>query len=54
MSDNSIDLHAPLPEDPSSRRHPTLSREQAWQLLTRYNQDPFHLEHARTVEAIMT
>ncbi|MDD4368412.1 MAG: hydrolase [Oscillospiraceae bacterium] len=54
MSDNSIDLHAPLPEDPSSRQHPTLSREQAWQLLTRYNQDPFHLEHARTVEAIMT
>ena len=27
-----------------------LNREEAWALLTEYNQDPFHLHHARTVE----
>ena len=26
-----------------------LNREEAWALLTEYNQDPFHLHHARTV-----
>jgi len=30
-----------------------LSREQAWKLLLRYNQDPFHLRHALTVEGTM-
>ena len=30
-----------------------LTREAAWQLLTTYNQDPFHLKHAETVEGIM-
>ena len=29
------------------------TRQQAWELLTRYNQEPFHLHHARTVEAVM-
>ncbi|MBR4078740.1 MAG: hydrolase [Christensenellaceae bacterium] len=27
-----------------------ISREEAWTLLTEYNQDPFHLRHAMTVE----
>lgn len=31
----------------------TLTREQAWNLLTEYNQEPFHLKHAKTVEGIM-
>lgn len=31
----------------------TLTREQAWQLLTEYNKEPFHLRHALTVEGIM-
>jgi predicted hydrolase (HD superfamily) len=31
----------------------SLSREQAWDLLRRYNKDPFHLQHALTVEGIM-
>ncbi|MDR2160096.1 MAG: hydrolase [Treponema sp.] len=31
----------------------SLSREQAWNLLRRYNKDPFHLQHALTVEGIM-
>lgn len=31
----------------------TMTREEAWELLTEYNQDPFHLEHARTVENTM-
>ena len=30
-----------------------LTREQAWALLRRYNQEPFHLRHAVTVEAVM-
>lgn len=29
------------------------TREEAWELLTRYNQDTFHLQHAETVEGIM-
>ncbi len=31
----------------------SLSRESAWDLLTSYNQDAFHLKHALTVEGIM-
>jgi len=29
------------------------TREQAWELLKKYNQDPFHLRHGLTVEAVM-
>lgn len=29
------------------------TREQAWQLLTEYNKDHFHLKHAVTVEGVM-
>ena len=29
------------------------TREEAWELLIRYNQDAFHLQHAETVEGIM-
>jgi predicted hydrolase (HD superfamily) len=32
---------------------PSLSRQQAWELFTAYNKDPFHLQHALTVEGIM-
>jgi predicted hydrolase (HD superfamily) len=31
----------------------SISREQAWELLKKYNQDPFHLQHALTVEGVM-
>ncbi|GHV39757.1 HDIG domain-containing protein [Spirochaetia bacterium] len=31
----------------------TLSRSQAWELLKQYNKDPFHLQHALTVEGVM-
>lgn len=31
----------------------TLTREQAWELLTQYNHEPFHLQHAKTVEGVM-
>ncbi|MDR2394171.1 MAG: hydrolase [Treponema sp.] len=31
----------------------TISREQAWDLLKTYNKDPFHLQHALTVEGVM-
>ena len=30
-----------------------MTREQAWDLLTQYNQEPFHLRHAITVEHVM-
>jgi len=30
-----------------------MKRDEAWALLTRYNQEPFHLQHARTVEGCM-
>ena len=29
------------------------TREEAWELLTRYNQDEFHLKHAQTEEGVM-
>jgi predicted hydrolase (HD superfamily) len=31
----------------------SISRGEAWELLKRYNQDPFHLQHALTVEGVM-
>lgn len=30
-----------------------MTREEAWELLTEYNQEPFHLEHAQVVENTM-
>ena len=30
-----------------------ISREKAEELLKKYNNDPFHLQHAYTVEAVM-
>ena len=30
-----------------------ITREQAWELLRKYNQEPFHLRHALTVESVM-
>lgn len=30
-----------------------ITRESAYELLKRYNQDPFHIQHAITVEAVM-
>ena len=31
----------------------SMNREQAWELLTRYNKEEFHLRHAITVEHVM-
>ena len=30
-----------------------MTRDEAWSLLTTYNQEPFHLQHATTVEGVM-
>lgn len=30
-----------------------ITREEAFTLLKKYNQDPFHIQHALTVEAVM-
>ena len=30
-----------------------ITRQQAWDLLNQYNKDPFHLQHALTVEGVM-
>lgn len=35
------------------RKNCDMTREAAWELLTKYNQDPFHLKHAETVEGVM-
>ena len=32
---------------------PDMTRSEAWELLTEYNQDEFHLQHAQTVENTM-
>ena len=31
----------------------SMTRQQAWDLLTKYNEEPFHLRHAITVEHVM-
>ena len=31
----------------------TITREEAFQLLKKYNKDSFHIQHALTVEAVM-
>lgn len=31
----------------------SMTREQAWELLTEFNKEPFHLQHAETVEGVM-
>jgi predicted hydrolase (HD superfamily) len=31
----------------------SLTREQAWNLFLKYNKDPFHIQHALTVEGVM-
>ncbi|MDR1326507.1 MAG: hydrolase [Treponema sp.] len=31
----------------------TITRAQAWDLLTKYNKDPYHLQHALTMEGVM-
>ena len=31
----------------------TMTRQQAWELLTKYNHEPFHLRHGVTVEHVM-
>ena len=31
----------------------TISRQRAWELLGEHNQEPFHLQHAETVEGVM-
>ena len=30
-----------------------ITRDAAWELLRKYNKDPFHLQHALTVEGVM-
>ena len=35
------------------KRVTALTRERAWEMLTRYNKDEFHLRHAETVEKTM-
>ena len=39
--------------DPNAIRATHLTRDAAWELLTRYNKDAFHLHHAETVEKTM-
>ena len=42
-----------LPEDNSGRLNPSISREKAFDLPRKYNSEPFHIQHAETVEGVM-
>jgi len=42
-----------LPQDNAARRNPVITREQAFELLKKYNREDFHIQHAETVEAVM-
>ena len=42
-----------LPEDNTGRLNPSISREKAFDLLRKYNCEPFHIQHAETVEGVM-
>ena len=50
---NNMKYRDVLPLDNTNRVSPNLTREKAWELLTQYNKEPFHLHHAETVEAVM-
>ncbi len=40
-------------EEGQAAKQSSISREQAWELLKKYNKDAFHLQHALTVEGVM-
>ena len=42
-----------LPVDNKNRVASGITRSKAWNLLLQYNKEPFHLQHAQTVEAVM-
>jgi len=42
-----------LPEDNAGRLEPGITREEAYSLVKKYNKEPFHIQHAETVEAVM-
>lgn len=42
-----------LPEENSGRLHTGITREEAFALVKKYNKEPFHIQHAETVEAVM-
>jgi len=42
-----------LPVENTARINPVITREKAFELLKRYNQEEFHIQHAETVEAVM-
>ncbi len=42
-----------LSGDNSARIKPAISREKAFELLKKFNREPFHIQHAETVEAVM-
>ena len=41
-----------LPEDNAGRLQPGISRQDAFALVEKYNKEPFHIQHAETVEAV--
>ncbi|MDY0253177.1 MAG: hypothetical protein RBR30_02080 [Tenuifilaceae bacterium] len=40
------------PEENTSRLNPGITREEAFALVEKYNKEPFHIQHAETVEAM--
>lgn len=39
-------------EENTSRLKPAITREEAFALVEKYNKEPFHIQHAETVEAM--
>ena len=42
-----------LPEDNAGRLQPGISRQDAFALVEKYNKEPFHIQHAETVEVVI-
>lgn len=42
-----------LPDDNAGRLNPGITREEAYALVGKYNKEPFHIQHAETVEFVM-
>ena len=48
-NEKKVDVHS----QEQTAKQSSITREQAWDLLRKYNKEPFHLQHALTVEGVM-
>lgn len=52
-SDHTGNVHKAAEKAGHEERKSSISRKQAWELLKEYNKEPFHRQHALTVEGVM-